>query len=472
MSSTTYTKNNTHPVINKKGFQRLYLEYFAFLQDLNVEHITKLYHHGMKHNLEKANFNSDTLRYVKNEISKHVEQIKNNATKYKEGSQKNITDESLYLRQALCDYINYHYPTHIEHNVEDKNVDSKESSGNSGIANLSTLLTLEQLEQKLKLHVEANPTDLLSQLNLAWLYFHLVEDYEAASVHFTHAFDSSMLDDSPLGPLTLRYISMSYSLLGNTTKAVSSLQRATSLDLTNDYHHLYEMAQQTIKDHNNDGAISRLKALIKKSVLYYLHIQSDPFFTSIPEVDTLLSRFHSARLEAIKEATYNKWKQSKPMQQKLPDEFNPQEVFSSTYDEHLTLLAHQPYPVLCRTEMISNKLFTKLEGKAQITLDKMNKQFSQNIQSEQKKWKFINLAGVGLIYLAVLLTLASIFLFIGGDLLGLTARTGDINWGHLVPRIFASVLGMGVIGIGLLLYNSPKLKRLAKKKSMLVEAMD
>jgi len=460
---TTNTSQNANtnivPFLNLKGFQRLYLEYYAFIKDLEVEQITSLYHQGLKTNLENSNFNSEILRYVKKDIDQQAKHIKENTNQYRDALHKNITPEAMDLKEALSNHLHTHHQSYYQ-NSDRKDEHSDQTK------------SLNELEKKFLDQLESNPDDLLSHFNLAWVYFHLFEDHYAAQVQFRYVVDHSITDDNPLTQIAMRYLSLNYFFLGDTVSATSTLQRAASLDQSNDLHYLYEMAQQTIHENNNDSSISRMKALIKRSTLYYIHIQSDPFFAGIEKVDKLLARFHSAKLEAIKETTYSKWKKSKLMQQTLPEEFDPQDVFNSTYGEHLTLLTHQPYPLLCKTEMISEKLFTKLQRKTHLTLGNMNNEFMQRIQSEQKKWKFVNLTGVGLVYFAVLLTLASIFLFIGGDLLGLTANNGAIDWGHLVPRIFASVLGMGVIGIGLLQYNPPTLKRLAKKKNMLVEAME
>ncbi|MEE9351852.1 MAG: hypothetical protein V3U78_06295 [Thiotrichaceae bacterium] len=449
-------ESNTHEnsatlYLNQNGFQHLYLEYFTYLQDLEITDISYLYHQGLKYNLKHSHFNVEVLRYVKTDIRMHAQQIRNQVDNCKSTLHKHLTKEATDLQSALCDYLK-----------QQKHSNDQEGENTP----------LNDLEWKFLNQLDTQPNDVLTEFNLAWIYFHLFEDYQAANTYLNQVIDRCILEDSPLAQIALRYLGMTYYLMGDSTNATKALQRSASLDQTNNLYYLYEIAQQLIQTDNKDAAISHIKALIKHSPLYYIHIQSDPFFADIPEVDALLSRFHAAKLEAIKETTYKKWKGSKIMQQEFPAEFDHHKLFNSTYDEHLTLLAHQPYPLLCRTETISDKFLSNLQSKTQSKLNIINKQFIQHIHAEQKKWKMVNLAGVSLVYVAVLLTLASIFLFIGGDLLGLTSNGQSINWGHLVPRIFASVLGTGLIGILLLQFNSPKLKQLAKKKNMLVEAME
>ncbi len=439
--------------LNQNGFQHLYLEYYTLLKDLDVEQILSLYQQGLKFNLKHSHFNSEVLRYVQKDLNKHATQIKTQTDRYKDTLYKKQTPDAKHLQQELCNYLNNSTDTHVERAVKNNEV-------------------LDNLEWKFINQLDENPDDLQTEFNLAWIYFHLFEDYQAANTHFNRVVDNCILDDSSLAQLALRYLSMTYHFMGETTSAAATLQRSASLDQTNNLYYLYEIAQQLAHKDNKDDAISHLKALIKHSPLYYIHIQSDPFFAGIPEVDKLLTRFHSAKLEAIKEITYTKWKNSELMQQELPKEFDYQELFNSTYDEHLTLLAHQPYPLLCRTKTISEKFLANLQSRTKTKLNIINKEFTQHMMHEQKKWKIVNLVGVGLVYIAVLLTLASIFLFIGGDLLGLNSNEKSVDWGHLVPRIFASVLFTGVIGILLLQFNPPKLKQLAKKKSLLIDAMD
>ena len=459
------TSENDILFLKQSGFQLLYLEYYTLLRDLDVTQILQRYQQGLKHNLKQSHFNSEVLRYVQKDLNKQATTIKIQTDKYKNIFQKRQINNTEELQQELCNYLDANSKTggNQEENREGNQETSKAVNKNDA---------LDNLEWQFINQLDINPEDLQTEFNLAWIYFHLFKDYQASNTHFSRVVDRCILDDSPLVQLALRYLSMTHHLMGDTTKAVAALQRSASLDQTNNLYYLYEIAQQLILTANKDAAISHIKALIKHSPLYYIHIQSDPFFADSPEVDKLLTRFHSAKLEAIKETTYKKWKNSHQMQQKLPDEFNPQEVFETTYNEHLTLLSHQPYPLLCRNETISEKFLANLQSKTKAKLHTINEQFVQHMQHEQKKWKIVNLAGVGLIYIAVLLTLASIFLFIGGDFLGLNSNDKPINWGHLVPRIFASVLCTGVIGILLLQFNPPKLKQLAKKKNMLIDAID
>lgn len=425
-------------LLTQKGFQFLYLEYYSYLQDYNAQEISSTYYQGLKYNLNVSHFNPEALQYVKKEIdlsAKHIE------TRKKICQQKLLeysTPEALALQESLCLYIN--------------------SPNNAN-------QQLEGLKSKLLKNLETNPEDILSEFNLAWMYFHIFEDYRAANMHFSRVADHSILDDIFFTQLALRYQALTYRFLDERKHGLSVLRRAASLDQTNNSYHSYEVAQQSVGV-DNDKAMTYLKALIKHSPLFYLHIQSDPCFSDHPEVDQLLASFHTAKLESIKEMSFSKWKDCELMQQPLPQEFNQQKIFKDCYEEHLQLLTHQPYPLLCRVGSISDKIVRNLKNRTKKKLKTINQQFTQTIQVEQKKWKIINLLGMMLVYISVLLTLASIFLFIGSDLLGLTAKGGIINWQEFIPKVFASVLGTGMLGVLLLLFNSPKLKNLVKKRSM------
>lgn len=443
---------------NQLGFQRLYLEYYSFLYDLDAKQITLVYRQGLNQNLKASHFNSEVLHYIKNEIYKAalgIERQKDNCKSRKQAhhyQQATSEESSSYLQSALLKYLN--------------SSDQPENRQEQDSANAA----LAELLDEHHAYLEKNSEDIFAQFNLAWIHFHLQEDYEHAKEHLTEVINKSLLNDSPITQMALRYLAMCDYLLDNHAEATASLQRAASLDQTNNLYLLYEIAQQLIHTDKKDAAISHLKALIKHSPLFFVHIQSDPFFTDIPEVDALLTRFHTAKLEEIKEITYKKWLDSETMKQALPQEFDHQALFNSTFEEHRTLLTHQPYPLLCKTEKISDKLLRNLLIKTKTELNAINQQLTQSMKLEQTRWKVINLIGVALVYIAVLLTLASIFLFIGGDLLGLTSEEQTIDWGKLVPKIFATVLGTGIIGILLLRLNPPKLKQLAKKKDMLDKA--
>ncbi len=456
--SATANNNNTNTrknadFLTRKGFQSLYLEYYAYLQDFNANQISALYLQGLKHNLLASNFNPEVLRYIQQEIMDFAKAIEDRALTYKQILQQHTTHKATDIQKDLIQLLNQE--------IQEGGKDQK-----------STAQQLLDLRQKALEHLHTHPEDMLTEFNLAWMNFHLFEDYPAAKSHFAKAVELSLLDDTSFTQLALRYQTMTYHFLNEKNNAISAILRAASLDQTNDPHYLYEISQQLVRSGNKETALTHLKSLIKKTPLYYIHAQSDHFFSETPEVDQLLARFHTAKLEAIKETTYKKWTASPIMQQTLPPEFDRQALFNTNYDEHLPLLVHQPYTTLCNKEHISNRILKTLLNKTKVKLKSMNEQFTQHIQIEQQKWKFINLLGVGLVYIAVLLTLASFFLFIGGDLLGLTAKTGGIDWKHLIPKIFSAVLGTGILGIVLLQFNPPKLRQLAKKRSLLSSAID
>ncbi len=464
-----------HPVhfLNQCGFQRLYLEYYAFLYDLDATAITKVYQQGLGYNLKTAHFNLDVLRYVKNEIVQVSQSIEKQKDNCKSRLQAYLYEPPLLTAPESA---------HQQHSVKGKITRNQHLSHMQEclVTYLDTTPHAAALAELIKDHdtyLESHDSDIFARFNLAWIYFHLEENYTRAKEHLTQVIDKSLLNDNPLTQMALRYLAMSDYLLDDRTAAITSLQRAASLDQTNNLHFLYEIAQQLVQQENGENskkeaAISHLKALIKHSPLYFVHIQSDPFFANNPEVDALLSRFHTAKLEEIKETTYRKWLASDIMQQVLPQEFNQQSLFNTSYEEHLTLLTYQPYPLLCKTDKISDKFLRNLQIKTRNKLTALNQQLTQSMHAEQTRWKVINLIGVGLIYIAVLLTLASIFLFIGGDLIGLTSAEESIDWGSLVPKLFASVLGTGITGILLLQFDPPRLKQLAKKKNMLNRAID
>lgn len=455
-STHTSTERGSQGLIDRYGFQRLYLEYSAFLYDLDAKEITHMYRHGLASNLKQSHFNPEVLHYIKNEIYKcalTLERQKDSCkSRLQAYQQETVTSGTSYydLHKALLEYLRENEKG--EENKKDKQAEA--------------LKTLVKRHEK---YLKAYNEDIFTQFNLAWILFHLEEDFSGAKAHLTEVVDKSLINDNPVTQMALRYLAMCDYLCGDSKEAIASLQRAASLDQTNNLYLLYEIAQQLVHTDQKDSALSHLKALIKSSPLFFVHIQSDPFFTDIPEIDALLARFHTAKLEEIREITYKKWLASEPMQQALPQEFNQQKLFNTTYEEHRTLLTHQPYPLLCKTEKISEKLLRNLTLKTKAELKRINTELTQHMKSEQTRWKIINLAGVALVYIAVLLTLASIFLFIGGDLLGLTNK---LDWSEIVPKIFAAVLGTGILGIALLRFNPPKLKQLAKKKSIVDRAID
>lgn len=449
-ANTSKNADKNADFLTRNGFQSLYLEYYAYLQNFEADEISALYRQGLKHNLVSSNFNPEVLRYIKKEVMEFAKAIKDRALTYKQALQQSTTHAASEIQKDLIRLLNQE--------IQESGKDQYQKS---------TAQQLINLRQKALDHLQIHPEDMLTEFNLAWMSFHLFEDYQAANTHFAKAVELSLLDDTSFTQLALRYQTMTYHFLNEKNNAISTILRASSLDQANDPYYLYEISQQLVRSGNKEAALTHLKSLIKKTPLYYIHAQSDHFFAETPEVDQLLARFHAAKLEAIKETTYKKWAASPIMQQTLPPEFDRQKLFNTNYDEHLPLLAHQPYPTLCNKEQISNRILKTLLNKTQVKLNSINEQFTHHIQVEQKKWKCINLLGVGLVYIAALLTLASIFLFIGSDLLGLTAKAGGIDWEHLIPRIFTAVLGTGILGVVLLQFDPPKLKKLAKKRSLL-----
>lgn len=433
------------------GFQHVYLEYYAFVRDLNEQQIYQLLHDGLVSNLNTAKFNSEALQTLKPEII-------------------SVSKDIFIQKQQLEKDIEQFYSTHsvgIKQDINALHLHNllKEDLKKEQVTHLDTL------KEKLTQQLEEEFSNPWLEFDLAWIYFHIYNDMQKAEHHFTRAAESIVLKEGVLTTISLRYLAYTKLMLNKQSEALSVMESVTSQYSTTKPQQLFESVQLD-KSFEPHKQIKILKRAIEESPLYYIQLQSDALLGKHPSIQTLLSAFHAAKLTQIQEIAQYKWKNSSIYRhERLPSDFDKQAFFNDTFQQFKILLIHQSYPLLCKTEVISEKILISLSAKARNELSIAKTKYTKKIIHINSKWKFINLLGAGLIYIAAIISLASIFLFLTSFLLGITIPLPIAEWRYFLPIFFGSIIAVGLLGILLIQFTPTASKILSQKKEAITDAL-
>ena len=433
------------------GFQHVYLEYYAFIQDLNEQQVSLLLHNGLVSNLNAAKFNSETLQTLSTEITDISKNIIAQKQEFKKGfSQFHSSPAIKSTHNAIR-----------LHGLLQESLNTKQITTN-----------IEILKEELIHQLKETHNNYWIEFDLAWMYFHIYNDMPKAEHHFTQAADNCILDESVLAAISLRYLGYTKLMLNKPSEALSVMASVTAQYPIDTPQQLFESVQFSshFEPHKQ---IKALKKAIEKSALYYCQLQSDALLGKHPSIQALLSAFHAAKLTQIQEVAQYKWKNSAIYQHKnLPLEFDKQGLFNDTFRQFKILLIHQPYPLLCKTEGISEKILASLSLRANKELDMAKTNYVKKIIHINKKWNFINRIGANLVYTATLFSLASIFLFITSSLFGIAIPMPTTGWKNLLSFFFSSIIVAGLLGILLVQFTPSASKKLSRKKAAITDALD
>lgn len=441
-------------LIAQHGFQPLYLGYYAVFRGLNEDEIIKLLNQGMAHNLNRASYNRESLRFLQQQISKLAHEVFDQKirlnTAFKSyhqalnASQKMATtQQAISFHELLSDWVS-----------SDRDADD--------------LLAIKTAGEEALSHF---PDNFWVDFELGWINFHVLNTPKAAIENFTNAADKAIQEDSPLAVTAMRYLALTHFILGDHHSALVTIQGAISLDTSDNDQSQYELARFHAASDDYADSINILKKLIKKSPLFYTQIQADPLYIGVPEIDNLLERFHTAKLEELKAECRENWIDKRLLEKPLPDGFNPSELFNEVYDKSEPLLSHQPYALLRKKENIAHKIQNNIRKHARQQAQRLSISNELEMAKIVKQWKNLRKLGTSLIYLATVIALATGFLFVSTEVFNFREQfnLSEINWPRLLPFVLTGIVITGGIGVYLRQFRSLKTKPLVQRKAALAE---
>lgn len=444
-------------LIAQHGFHPFYLSYYAVFRGLNEDEIIKFLNQGFSHNLKKANYNRESLRFLQPQIKKLANEVFDQKvtlnTAFKSYHQAlnaskkmATTQQAISCHELLGDWFN-----------SDRDADD--------------LMAIKASGEEL---LETYPDNFWIKFELAWIDFHLLNNPKDAAEKFTDVADKAIQEDSPLAELALRYLALTHYILGDQHSALVTIQGAISLDTSDNDQYQYELARYHAASDDYDDSLKILKTLIKKSPLFYTQTQADPLYVGIKEVDGLLERFHTAKLEELKEECKENWIDKSLLQKPLPEGFDATALFNEVYEKSEPLLTHQPYPLLRKKENIANKIQKNIRNNARSCAQRLSLSNDLEMAKIIKKWKNLRKLGARLIYIAAIMALATVFLFIGSEVFDLREQfsLGNLSWKELVPFMLGGIVITGGIGIYLMQFRTPKTKALIDRKVALTELIE
>lgn len=458
--SNTINKNQYRDdisLIAQHGFHPLYLSYYAVFRGLNEDEIIKLLNQGFSHNLKKANYNRESLRFLQPQIKQLAHDIDDQKVRLNTGfksyhqalnasKKMTTTQQAISFHELLGDWFD-----------SDRDADD--------------LMAIKASGEEL---LEDYPDNFWVKFELAWIDFHLLNNPQSAMENFTDVADQAIQEDSPLAELAMRYLALTHYILGDQHSALVSIQGAISLDTTDNDQYQYELARYHAASDDYDDSLKILKKLIKQSPLFFTQTQADPLYLGIQEIDGLLERFHTAKLEELKEECRENWIDKELVSKPLPEGFDATALFNEVYDKSEPLLSHQPYPLLRKKENIANKIQKNVRNHARSTAQRLALSNELEMAKIIKKWKNLRKLGARLIYIAAIMALATVFLFIGSEVFDLREKfsLGGLSWKELVPFMFGGIVITGGIGIYLMQFRTPKTKSLIERKASLTELIE
>lgn len=454
-----YLTNNTpsplstnHRLMNilcqqRCGFQLIYLESYAYLLGFETQTTHKTLIKALCYKLTQSKLKITTLNTLNTEL------LETSAT---------ISSKNKHLRNARLHYYNAYYHDHkdqtavkLHHLLQD----------------VLTSKTTEQINDlKVKLHQQTieNPSNFWIAFDMAWIYFHIDGDIQKAEQLLTQAANNALQEESPLATLILRYLAYAKLLLGKNKEALTSMQaimQHSPLEQENP-HSIFESVQfhHLVDDSYKQQII--LQKLIRQYPLYYLYTQIDECLHKHKNIQNLLLRFHQEKLTQIKKSTHEQWQATHFYQAELPEEFNKNELLENNFKFYQALLSHQTYPVLCDIETISTKIVAQLSAIANKQLTMAHTRYVKKIIETQKQWKTINKLGGILLYAAVIISFASILLWISAVVMNAPILT-EIDWKKTLPKMIMMVSFTAFLGL-LLMRSTPPSNRKRLKYTQLI----
>ncbi len=437
------------------GFQRLYLESYAYLLGFNQQQTNSTLQQALCYKLTQKKLNTDTLKSLEIKLLESTSII---ATKSRE------------LEQARAEY--YKAYRHDPHSSQDQEAVSLHNALQDALKSDSSK-QINDLKSKLHRQTKDNPSNFWIAFDVAWLYFHIEQDMQKAEQQLIQAADYALQEKSPLTNFILRYLAYAQLILGKNKKALESMQTVIKSSPTEQEHPqpIFESIQFNCLVEASYKQQIMLQKLIRHNPLYYIYTQTDELLHSYKNIQSLLLRFHIEKLEQIKKCTYKQWQTNHFYQAELPEEFNKEALFNDNFQSYQTLLSHQTYPVLCNVENISKKIIKQLDTIANKQLTMTQTRYIKKIIETQKQWKKINQFGGILLYAAVIISLASILLWVAATVTE-APIFANIDWKVLFPKLIIAVSLSTVIGLLLMRSTPPMNRKRFKQKQLLTNALE
>ncbi|HHL19303.1 MAG TPA: hypothetical protein ENJ33_06170 [Thiothrix sp.] len=437
------------------GFQRLYLESHAYLLGFNQQQTNNALQQVLCYKLTQEKLNSGSLKSLK------IELLKTTST---------IVDKSRELEQARSEY--YKAYKHDPHSNLDQEAVSLHNSLQNALKDDSSK-QINDIKVKLHRQIKANPSNFWIVFDMAWVYFHVDQDMQKAEQELIQAADYALQEKSPLINLILRYLAYTQLILGKNKEALESIQAAIKFSPTEQEcpQSIFESIQFNCLIDASYKQQIMLQKLIRRNPLYYIYTQIDELLHPYKNIQSLLLRFHIEKLEQIKKCAYKQWQASHFYQAELPEEFDKEAFFNNDFQSYQALLSHQTYPVLCNVEKISKKIIKQLNTIANKQLTMSQTRYVKKIIETQKQWKKVNQFGGILLYTAIIISLASILLWVTA-IITEAPIFADINWKTLLPKLVITVSLSSVIGLMLMRSTPPMNRKHFKQKQLLTNALE
>lgn len=431
------------------NFHRLYVESCGCILNLDMRQVTDLFSAGVSHNLKKAKFDPELLRYTQSGLSDAVLQVDSVVQEVSSKLYGNASEASLEMAHDVS--VLFKGESVVDYDQ------------------------VQELVYGLTRLLDADEDDFIARLILAWLYFHYLYDLPNACQHFEIiSIKAEEQNNNALAVLALRYYACSLALQGLYSEAYSAQYRAVQLNNVTSPQLDYELAQYALYDEQLvEQWKPKVRSFIKDNTFNYLLCQSNAYINEVPEVSQLLARFHKAKLEEIRDLTWADWNNQQPEALRVLVEGNAEEpsLMESTFTEHIELLSYQPYVVLYHTDKIKDKLLNNLNKKTKKIYKSTDENLQEKIERKVAAYKWVNKVGIILVYAAAIVSLSFAFLYLENNIFNLFPDSQFVNWSLWLPYLLVVIFGMIFMGVVLMRFRPSGVNRMVRERHLIEEAL-
>ena len=453
------TKKDSQP--KKVGFQRIDMEYIAFLHAYNKEKIAEVISLGLQESFKQAGMSCSW----EGQLSLQIDQISSRLTLQNTRLLKK-SRLSHQSRNSNLEKKHYFQCRNPEHQRQRKFILAVLAEKENIPA------TVQYAINGLTQAIEKNQNNYQLHFDLAWLHLFYEENYTQAVKHFELAIAKSKPKNLLFALFASRHLAKTHYLNDNVAAAETIMLDVLNSALYPDPEYQYEYARYLALMGEPKLSSLYLEQAIEKLPIYYTKATAEPDFQSKGIISQLLVTYKNQSLAYIRENHIESWQKNELARLKLPESLPTHELLQASCKKHeKEIKKHSLVIVKNNKEQVKQQLLQSSKEALLTELINKETQYMKAIVNKRSGWKLINKSGGVLIHAASVLLLG-IFFVLAAKFVLLSIGLGTFFYFEEVTgRAFIVVMILGLIGTYLLKSQPFGIKRLFQKSLLFREAM-
>ena len=336
----------------------------------------------------------------------------------------------------------------------------------------------QQAEQLLNSSLAINDFDYIANFQLGWLYLCILNQIDKAQKYFEMAAEKSRETDPNFYIFAQRYLAFSHFLKQEYSSAlqiIHALESNTQTAETRRYNAIldYEHTRYALYTENSHIVAEKMVTLSTQHPLYYLLIQTEQAFQDQHDLQHLVEKIRTQKIQAIQKAFDQRWQRCPLRLIQMEEGCNVNRVYYRTLKHYLPELEQVAFVDLgAESQRVGDTIFQVTRANITHEIDKRHQQYTEEITAKQQHYAWLHRTGRFLfsaaLYIIVALLVLGVYLvldryFIPGDS-GITVN----NW-MLVLSGMILVLIIGFIGT---IFETRPVRTLFAKQQLVNDALD